>query len=176
MPSSLGLLKLPILCYGVYRNFAEMGAMSSPKRTGTQRHYWQHWSTRIIPVVWCAQPYHPGSGSHGPLFRPSVMVSETVLAVPCLWAPRTAKQLFMAATARVIWFCASSSSSSSPPPPPPPPPPSSSSSSSSYPLFKHDRVFKKAQSLWGRVKIITIWNYIKIGVTLLTEHNYHGEK
>ena len=27
----------------------------------------------------------------------------------------------------------------------------------------------KALSWWGRVKIITIWNYIKIGITLLTQ-------
>ena len=33
----------------------------------------------------------------------------------------------------------------------------------------------KAQSFWGCVKIIITWNYIKIGLTLLTKHNYHGK-
>ena len=36
---------------------------------------WKHWSTPTNSAVWpvpyaCAQPYHPGSGSHGQLFRP----------------------------------------------------------------------------------------------------------
>ena len=36
---------------------------------------WQQWSTPTNSAVWpvpyaCAQPYHPGSGSHGQLFRP----------------------------------------------------------------------------------------------------------
>ena len=30
----------------------------------------------------------------------------------------------------------------------------------------------KARGLWGRVKIIIVQDYIKIGITLLTKHNY----
>ena len=42
-------------------------------------------------------------------------------------------------------------------------------------IFYLNTIGFKAQSLWGRVKIITISNYIKIGIALLAKYNYHGK-
>ena len=42
-------------------------------------------------------------------------------------------------------------------------------------IFYLNTIGFKAQSLWGRVKIITISNYIKIGIALIAKYNYHGK-
>ena len=90
-------------------------------------------TARQVPHT-CTEPYYPGSGSHGKLFRPylgssarqssrvnergkpvsqkpftaeaSAKHSFDPTAMPCWWAPIRARQLLMAATAGVIWLCA----------------------------------------------------------------------
>ena len=42
-------------------------------------------------------------------------------------------------------------------------------------IFYLSTIGFKAQSLWGRVKIIIISNYIKIGIALLAKYSYYGK-
>ena len=89
-----------------------------------------HWSTGTNSAVWpvpyaCAQSYHPGSGSHGQLFRPfwgsSAWHNRRINEggkKPAYQRPltagesakhsfkRRAKQVFVAVTAGVIWLYA----------------------------------------------------------------------
>ena len=71
------------------------------------------------PTAWqvpntCARPYHPGSGSHVQLLASAVKglwkrlwpAHKGSTAMSCWLAPIRAKQLSMAATARLIWLCA----------------------------------------------------------------------
>ena len=104
--------------------------IQNPRLSWIPLHGTQHWSTRTNSAVWpvpyaCAQPYHPGSGTHGQLWclrwtwrlKESFALTWVVTSgvddrmrdlspgpMPCWWFLMRTKQLSMAPTTGVIWL------------------------------------------------------------------------
>ena len=71
--------------------------MNQEEQNMTRRnHSWRGWASCLFTT----------QSKHWSTKQGLWSVSETVLAMPCWWAPARVKQLSMAATARVIWLSA----------------------------------------------------------------------